>query len=345
MNPAVPLIRAAPVRAFAAFLERGGAPVESLLERAKLSPRIMSGDAETLVPLAAVARFLEDAARSQGVDDLGIRMGVSIHVQQLGMFGGFVAGARTLREGLECAFRAWRAYSSGERSWLTLRGDLADVHHQFLHEDGPRWQHATAFTLAVYLNYIAAAGGPGWYPATVGLPLRALPGARSLRILASARLEFRRPWTTITLAASVLDRPLPRLRGAASRVRSPEWENGMPADDVGGAVQQVVATLLPDGYPDIRLVAEAVSLSPRTLQRRLHAEGATFAGVVARARFAEARRMLREPARKIIDVALDLGYSDPAHFTRAFERWAGIAPRDFRRRMIDGANPKASDGA
>lgn len=55
--------------------------------------------------------------------------------------------------------------------------------------------------------------------------------------------------------------------------------------------------------------------------------------------------MLREPARKIIDVALDLGSSDPPHFTRAFERWAGIASREFRRRMIDGANPKAPYGA
>jgi AraC-like DNA-binding protein len=100
----------------------------------------------------------------------------------------------------------------------------------------------------------------------------------------------------------------------------------------GGAVQRIVATLLPDGYPDIQLVSEVVRLSPRTLQRRLHAEGLTFAGVVARTRFAEALRMLGDPTRKVIDVALDLGYSDPAHFTRAFGRWSGITPREYRRR-------------
>lgn len=116
---------------------------------------------------------------------------------------------------------------------------------------------------------------------------------------------------------------------------SSDWKDSTPADDVGGAVQQIVTTLLPDGYPDIQLVAEVVHMSPRTLQRRLHGEGLTFARVVAKARCSEARRMLGDPARKVIDVALDLGYSDPAHFTRAFERWTGIAPREFRRRVAE----------
>jgi AraC-like DNA-binding protein len=102
--------------------------------------------------------------------------------------------------------------------------------------------------------------------------------------------------------------------------------------DYGEAVQRIVAALLPEGRLDIHLVSEVVRLSPRTLQRRLHAEGLTFAGVVARTRFAQAVRMLDDPTRKVIEVALDLGYSDPAHFTRAFERWTGLTPREYRRR-------------
>jgi AraC-like DNA-binding protein len=90
--------------------------------------------------------------------------------------------------------------------------------------------------------------------------------------------------------------------------------------DVGGAVRQIVTTLLCVGYPHIQTVAAMARLSAQTLQRRLRHEGVTFARVVARVRCDVAQRMLADPGRKIIDVALDLGYTDPAHFTRAFAR-------------------------
>jgi AraC-like DNA-binding protein len=335
LSPAIPLIRVAPVRAFAERLRSWGAPVERLLERARLSPRILGeGDGEALVPLVAVARWLDDAARSQGMDDLGVRLGASGNVLQLGLFGRMLVSEATLGQGLARAFRVWSAFDSGERSWMTRRGDAVELHHRYLHADAPSWEQGTAVMLALYLGHIASAAGPEWYPTAVSLPLRALPGARSLPLLANARLEFGCPWTRVALPAWVLDRPLPDPRGSAHRIEDGSWGKDESAGDLGVSLRRVVTGLLPDGCPDVRLVAGAVGMSIRTLQRRLHAERLTFAGVVAAARFAEARRMLRDPRRKIIDIALDLGYSDPSHFTRAFERWAGMAPREFRRRAI-----------
>jgi len=113
--------------------------------------------------------------------------------------------------------------------------------------------------------------------------------------------------------------------------RSTSGPRGRATRGLGAIVLQIVTRLLPDGYPDVQSVAQMVRVSARTLQRRLSEEGLTFAGVVARARFDVAQRMLDDPARKVVDVAFDLGYSDHAHFTRAFVRWSGVAPREFRR--------------
>src|SRR5262249_59972598 len=83
-------------------------------------------------------------------------------------------------------------------------------------------------------------------------------------------------------------------------------------------------------------VATMLGLGMRTLQRRLSEEGVTYARVVARARFNLAQWLLDDPACKIIEVALDLGYSDQAHFSRAFARWTGLAPREFQRIRASG---------
>jgi AraC-like DNA-binding protein len=104
--------------------------------------------------------------------------------------------------------------------------------------------------------------------------------------------------------------------------------------DVVDRVRRVIGTHFAEGSgaPDLGVVAERLGTSVRTLQRRFRAAGLTYAQVAQEARCAVARRMLRETRRKVGAIATKLGYSDHAHFTRAFQRWTGLTPREFRRR-------------
>jgi AraC-like DNA-binding protein len=123
------------------------------------------------------------------------------------------------------------------------------------------------------------------------------------------------------------------------------WAQGASGETsaLGGVVQEIVTRLLPGGYPDVHSVAKILGLSVRTLQRRLFDEGVPYIRIVARARLNIAQCMLDDPACKVIDVALDLGYSDQAHLARAFVRWTGLAPREFQRlgvaRALPGRDP------
>src|SRR4029450_1053696 len=183
-----------------------------------------------------------------------------------------------------------------------------------------------------HVHFVGSVAGPGWRPIAVQVPMRNLPGRRAIPELSDARIEFGQPAATISFSPALLCcRPLPRMPATRVTMDQAAWEHAKPADDVGGAVRQIVTTMLRDGYPDVHVLAEAVGTSVRTLQRRLREEGLTYARVVAQARFDAAQRMLDDPDRKVIDVALDLGYSDPSHFTRAFGRWTGVAPHKFRR--------------
>jgi AraC-like DNA-binding protein len=104
-----------------------------------------------------------------------------------------------------------------------------------------------------------------------------------------------------------------------------------PADDFAGSLRQVIGSLLPSGNPALAAAAEAGGLSDRTLQRRLNASGHTYSELLEDARRQAALRLLRDKDIKILDIALELGYSDPANFTRAFRRWTGASPRAARR--------------
>ena len=101
----------------------------------------------------------------------------------------------------------------------------------------------------------------------------------------------------------------------------------------GRRIREIVVTgILDGGAPDIRQAASMASTSARTLQRRLRGAGLTYAGLVQQARCETASHLLLESDHSVSDVAGTLGYSDPAHVTRAFHRWTGLTPREFRRR-------------
>lgn len=338
---AIPLVRAGTLQAIARWLARMDLVLERSLERARLTLRVLQ-ESELLVPFASVAHVLEDAARLYGVDDLGLRIGADIQLAEIGAFGRLIAGGGSVWGGLQALYTNLHRFNSASDAWMVRRADQVELHHRFRGGDEAERRHYTATVVMMYLNFLATAAGAGWRPASVRIGLRALPGWQRLPMLATCRTEIGHPWTTITFSAALLARPLPRPPTPPNHHGTTGWQEQAPAADVGGAVGQVVGALLPDGYPDIRLVAELVRMSPRTLQRRLQVEGRTFEEVVAGARLEAARRLLADPNRKIIDVAFDLGYSDPAHFSRAFLRWTGLTPREFRRLL---ARPDVSQAS
>ncbi len=79
-------------------------------------------------------------------------------------------------------------------------------------------------------------------------------------------------------------------------------------------------------------VAQQVGLHPRTLQRRLHAEGEAFGALLGRVRYRLALRALQQPELDVETISEQLGFSDRRSFTRAFHRWSGVSPSSFRQR-------------
>lgn len=89
-------------------------------------------------------------------------------------------------------------------------------------------------------------------------------------------------------------------------------------------------TRLADGRSSAESVAEYLNLGVRTMQRQLAAEGIAFSALREHVRRDRARELVSGSDMPLWRVAEILGYSDAAHFTRAFRRWSGQTPSELR---------------
>jgi AraC-like DNA-binding protein len=100
--------------------------------------------------------------------------------------------------------------------------------------------------------------------------------------------------------------------------------------DVVARVRQAMVVLLPTGECSRARVARELAMSERTLQRRLAEAGASFAGLLDSLREALAEDYLRVSHHSIYEVSWLLGFSEMASFSRAFRRWKGVSPSEWR---------------
>ncbi|MEV0344024.1 AraC family transcriptional regulator [Nocardia sp. NPDC050713] len=108
--------------------------------------------------------------------------------------------------------------------------------------------------------------------------------------------------------------------------------------DVAGAVRDELVRD-PAAIPDLPQVAAALFLSCRTLSRRLNAEGTSFRALVDEVRRARSEQLLGHTRLTTEQVASRLGYAESASFIRAFRRWNGCPPQEFRSRGRHSVRP------
>jgi AraC-like DNA-binding protein len=104
------------------------------------------------------------------------------------------------------------------------------------------------------------------------------------------------------------------------------------AHGFAGKVYQALR-LLPDPGAGMKAVASRFRMTERTLRRRLADEGTSYSVIADQVRHAMATQHLQRPGASVEQIALITGFSDSANFRRAFLRWTGMTPAQFRRQQ------------
>jgi len=150
-----------------------------------------------------------------------------------------------------------------------------------------------------------------------------------------APVEFSAGEDIIVLDEDDLEVPMrganPRLASGLEHHASEILARLPPLESIIDQVRALIAAELPGGNPNAEHIASALQMSTRTLSRRLDELGTSHKALLDEVRAALARRYLVEERRAVNEVSSLLGFSETSAFHRAFRRWYGQSPTDFRR--------------
>ena len=147
-------------------------------------------------------------------------------------------------------------------------------------------------------------------------------------------VEFGAPHNMLLFRSEDLEQPFlthnPDLLELVAPQLEAELRQQATHESLNEQVKRILKKLLAGQRPRLEDVALELRLSARTLQRRLLAERLTFQTLVEEARRELAQHYLLQPSLELNETAYLLGYEDPNSFFRAFHRWEGTSPGEWR---------------
>jgi AraC-like DNA-binding protein len=309
------------------YLSDFGVPIGRYIERYRIPKKILDAP-ELYIDEARFWRLAGDLAEREGFLDWGFRAAQQLDLSVLGEFGTNLLRQPSLKVALETFVKTICAESlhahfelmrQGKHYWLICWG----------YRDAPAGRSVIElYDLEWMSTLVRSALGNQWRPPAVHLQCASLPEGLAASELCSGKIRYSSTMTAIAIPEALVAEPMSRYRA-------------FPAADAGiqqnSLVQPDFATslrLLLTGYLDEGMTmsdcADLVGMSERTLQRRLTQHETTFNELLDQTRFDVAKQHLLDGSTSLSEIGYDLGYANPANFTRAFRRWAGVSPRQFR---------------
>ncbi len=337
LSPPVPLSMA---RLVALVCEQRGVSKAELLASAKLPSGLLDRDHGEVYGTEFSALCLT-ALKLTKDPCLGIELGLNLPPTMLGTLGHALLTAGSLTDAVELAVTYWRL--NGRYFEVAMQRSERDLRIRAIERMplGPLRRFAVESMMTAWIH--AGRHLTSGTPTPAGVLLRfSLPYDPAFERYASRlpAVHYGCDIDELVLPVNTLTASLPMGHPEAARQARAACDEALNrlSEQSGNFVQQVAdaLALTTEGYPTMAQVAQRLGITARTLARHLDRHGLTFRQVLDERRHQEACAMLRENRHAVEDIAARLGYSDPANFTRAFRRWAGCTPSQFREQAILG---------
>ncbi|MDM4772746.1 AraC family transcriptional regulator [Solimonas sp. SE-A11] len=291
-------------------------------------------DADALIAREQEMRLVENLILAlPQVQAPGFELGLQYNVATFGIWGFVMRISRNLREATQSALR----YLPLSTAYCQLA--LFSDEREFGVSADPSGipQHLRQFLLerdmATAVNLLHELGLRGLHVQRLEFQGRAPAHAGRIQELCGIAPRYGCARNALVLRREDAETLLPMYDAHLVRLLEDQCRAQLERRQVAGVTGQVRRLLLgPLGLvASLEDVAQQLAMAPRSLRRRLEEEGTSFRDLVEAERKQVAVQLLEGTEMKIEEMALQLGYGDTASFTRAFRRWFGRAPGEYRK--------------
>ncbi|MDH5286885.1 MAG: AraC family transcriptional regulator [Betaproteobacteria bacterium] len=317
------------LRAFA----MGGVDVQELFRRLPKQMDLATRAPETLTPDVVNAILLECASLSAD-DNFGLRMVELAGPSDLGIYGYLLMNAPTVGEALEIACRYYPTFYLGATLRLSVGRGVARLTYRTKARSALSARHDNEWSLGFFVQVIRRGTSADWTPASASFTHSAPEDMSEQIQLFGANLHFGQATNCIEFPADVLRCRVSEADPSLLRVLLQQADGLLhrvqKEETLADQVRLLILEHLDKGPGDAAGVARKLRMSVSTLKRRLKQEGTSYRelrdGVVRNL----SQSALRETQVPISEIAMRVGYSELSAFDRAFNRLAGMTPRQYR---------------
>ncbi|WP_436915572.1 AraC family transcriptional regulator ligand-binding domain-containing protein [Acinetobacter gandensis] len=315
-------------------VSRWGYTAETLFEPFGLNSEQLA-EPDFRIPTAIANQLVEHALKLTGEPTLGFHLGNQMRISIHGFIGYAIMTARDITDALVLANRFIQLRMPFLQLFFSTFGSKATIQ---LQTDVTLEPLRTEISIALIFGMISmgkAITGVDYSAGEIDFDFPQPEGfERFIAKYPRHQFRFDQPHLLLSFDKQYLGNKLVHADPIASQIAINRCEAELSALGERHRIAMRVRDILTNSeqhYLSIESVAERLHMSDRTLKRQLAAEGTSFSTLVDEVRYRHATSLLSRTDFTLEQIADELGYSDVANFSRAFKRWSGRSPSNWRK--------------
>lgn len=303
----------------------------SLLQRCSIDPLVLRRN-DLWVDYARVAEVLSLAAYESGNQQFGLQLSQQRDYLVFGPFGLLLSQAESFQDLLRITNKYAHLHAPGIQLQEHLLGDQVALEYRLQLSKKADLRQLIELGMGVVYRAAQALFKEAWQlnKATFSYPEPS--NSQFYMDFFQAPVLFSQPLTALYFNASIMQMPPSEQRSQLKTHLIEQFasQQGFAREDYVARTKMIIQSVLATSEASLPVTASLLNIHPRQLQTQLQHAGSSFRKLLDEVRFSEAQLQLSHSSISLTDLALSLGYADETAFSRAFKRWSGVAPRQWR---------------